>query len=157
MVLRKKKKVRKQRGTRTYGRGCSKRGRGSGERGGTGLSGGHKQKWSYILSHAPNHFGKRGFVRPARIREDIQTINVGDIDEALDHLVETGIAQREGENYRIDIEKLGIFKVLGKGRVTHRIEVLAREFSETAKQKLEEAGGKAISGEGDGGASEAEV
>lgn len=146
MVVRKRRKVRKQRGTRTYGRGCAKRGRGSGEKGGKGLSGGHKQKWSYVLRYMPEHFGKHGFTRPPAVREEARTINIGELDERLDELLQQGIARREGEKIIIDAKKLGVEKVLGGGRVTGPIEVIAKEFVESAKRKLEEAGGKAIAG-----------
>ncbi len=146
MVVRRRRKVRKQRGTRTYGRGCSKRGRGSGEKGGRGLSGGHKHKWSYVLKHMPEHFGKHGFTRPLAARREISSINVGELDERLDELLQQGIAKREEERIVVDVKKLGFERVLGGGHVTHPIEVIAKEFVGSAKRKLEEAGGKAIAG-----------
>ncbi len=146
MVVRRRRKVRTQRGTRTHGRGCAKRGRGSGERAGTGLSGGHKQKWSYILKHMPDHFGKHGFKRPSAVREEVGTVNVGELDERLDELLQSGIARREGEKFVVDAGQLGFQKVLGGGRVTRPLEVIAKEFSESARRKLDEAGGRAVSG-----------
>ena len=146
MVVRRRRKIKKYRGSRTVGRGCAKRGRGSGEKGGTGLSGGHKQKWSYILRYMPDHFGKHGFVRPDEVSAEILAINVGDIDEHIDELVEKGAARREENKFIVDVSKIGVDKVLGGGKVTHPIEVIAKEFSESAKKKLEEAGGKAVAG-----------
>jgi large subunit ribosomal protein L15 len=157
MVVRRRRKVRAQRGTRTYGRGCSKRGRGSGERGGTGLSGGHKHKWSYILRYMPDHFGKHGFTRPPEVQREVRAVNVGEIDENLEELLKRGFAREESGKFVVDAGKLGFEKILGGGQVTHPLEVRAKEFSESAKRKLEEAGGKAISGEGDGGGREATV
>ncbi|TKJ25572.1 MAG: 50S ribosomal protein L15 [Hadesarchaea archaeon B3_Hades] len=145
-MVRRRRKVRKQRGTRTYGRGCSKRGRGAGEKGGRGLSGGHKQKWPYMLKHMPKHFGKHGFTRPLAARREISAINVGELDERLDELLQQGIAKREEERIVVDVKKLGFERVLGGGRVTHPLEIIAKEFVESAKRKLEEAGGKAIAG-----------
>ncbi|MGQ9788304.1 MAG: uL15 family ribosomal protein [Candidatus Hadarchaeaceae archaeon] len=146
MVVRREKKVRKQRGRRTYGRGCSKRGRGSGERGGTGMSGGHKHKWSYILRYMPDYFGKHGFTRPTAVRRSLTAINVGEIDENLEKFIELGVAKREGDRFLVDLTKFGIDKVLGDGHVTHQLEVKAKSFVDSAKRKLEEAGGKAIAG-----------
>ena len=146
MVVRKQRKVRRQRGRRTYGRGCSKRGRGSGEKGGKGLSGGHKQKWSYVLRYMPKHFGKHGFTRPPELRREVNAINVGELDERLDEFLQQGIAKREGGRIVVDIGKLGFERVLGGGYVTRPIEVVAKEFVAAAKRKLEEAGGKAIAG-----------
>jgi len=141
VVVRKRKKVVGQRGARTYGRGCCKRGRGSGERGGTGMSGGHKHKWSYVLRYMPDYFGKHGFTRPPGMRGSPRTINVGEIDERLDELLKLEVAKQEGEKVTVDAAKLGVDKILGGGRVTHPIQVVAKEFSESAKRKLEEAGG----------------
>lgn len=146
MVIRKRRKTRTQRGTRTHGRGCVKRGRGSGERGGTGMSGGHKHKWSYVLRYMPDYFGKHGFTRPKAVMDEVNAINVGDIEEHLEELIKLGAARQEGEKISIDVGKLGFDKVLGGGRVTRPLEVTATKFVESAKRKLEEAGGKAISG-----------
>jgi len=146
MVVRRRRKVRKRRGSRTMGRGCAKRGRGSGEKGGRGLSGGHKQKWSYILRYMPEHFGKHGFARPPEVSAEVRSINVGELDERLDELIQQGIARQEENKFVVDARKLGFNKVLGGGRVTHPLEVIAGEFSEQAKRKLEEAGGKAAEG-----------
>ena len=146
MTVRKRKKVRTQRGSRTYGRGCSKRGRGSGERGGTGMSGGHKHKWSYIIRYMPDYFGKHGFTRPEAVRGSVKAINVGELDENLDKLLELGVARRDGDRFVVDVNKLGFDKVLGSGQVTRPLDVIAKSFVESAKRKLEEAGGKAVAG-----------
>ena len=146
MVVRRRRKIKKYRGSRTVGRGCAKRGRGSGEKGGKGFSGGHKQKWSYVIRYMPDYFGKHGFVRPAEVSAEALAINVGDIDEHLNELVERGLAKREENRFIVDVAKLGLDKVLGGGKVTHPIEITAKEFSEQAKRKLEEAGGKAVVG-----------
>jgi len=146
MVVRRRKKVGRQRGNRTYGRGCVKRGRGSGERGGTGMSGGHKHKWSYVLRHMPNYFGKYGFKRPPELRREVRTINVGEIEERLDSLLETGVAKKDGEKFIIDVTELGYEKVLGGGKVTKPLVVKAKQFADLAVKKLQEVKGDAVSG-----------
>ena len=146
MTVRKRRKGRTQRGTRTYGRGCSKRGRGSGERGGTGMSGGHKHKWSYILKYMPDYFGKHGFTRPAAVRGSVSAVNVGELDENIERLVQLGVARQEGDKFAVDVNKLGFDKVLGSGQVTRPLDVTAKSFVVSAKRKIEDAGGKAIAG-----------
>lgn len=146
MVVRRRRKTHKRRGSRTMGRGCAKRGRGSGEKGGKGLSGGHKHKWSYILKYMPDHFGKHGFVRPPEVSRRPPAINVGELNERLDELLQSGAAKREGDKFVVDVTKLGYEKVLGGGRVDRPLEVIADKFSEEARRKLEEAGGRAIVG-----------
>ncbi len=147
MVVRRRKKSRKYDG-RTHGRGCAKRGRGSGEKGGKGWSGGHKHKWSYILRYFPDHFGKHGFV--ARERPEPRTINVGEIDERIEELLEKGLAERKGERIAVDVSRLGVEKVLGGGKVEHALELRAPVVTETARLKVEAAGGLVV-GEADGG------
>lgn len=103
-----------------------------------------------MLKYMPKHFGKHGFTRPPELKREINAINVGELDERLDEFLQQGIAKREEERIVIDIGKLGFERVLGGGHVTRPIEVVAKEFVGSAKRKLEEAGGKAIAGEGDG-------
>ena len=112
------------------------------------MAGGHKQKWSHVLRYAPEHFGKRGFVRPPEVREKISAINVGELDERLDELLERGIARREEDRVVIQLSKLGVGKVLGGGRVSRPLEIRASKITESARQKVERAGGKAVEGEG---------
>lgn len=99
-----------------------------------------------MLKHMPDHFGKHGFTRPLAARREITAINVGELDERLDELLRQGIAKREEERIVVDVRKLGFERVLGGGVITHPLEVIAKEFVESAKRKLDEAGGKAISG-----------
>lgn len=147
MVVRKSRKSRKKRGSRTVGGGGSSKRRHSGHRGGKGLAGSHKHRWRKILERAPGHFGKRGFKRPQAVQRSVGTINVGELDERADELVRDEVAKREGEKLVIDVSELGFDKVLGGGQVTRPMRVIADEFSGSAKRKLERAGGEAVSGE----------
>ena len=63
-MIRRTRKIRKMRGSRTVGGGSSKKRRGAGHRGGRGNSGLHKSKWTWVVKYDPNHFGKYGFKRP---------------------------------------------------------------------------------------------
>ncbi len=110
------------------------------------MSGGHKQKWSYVLRYMPTYFGKHGFKRPAAVRDEVKAINVGDLDENLEKLIELGVAKQEGERFVVDVKKLGFDKVLGGGRVTRPLDVTAKVIVESAKLKLEKTGGRAIAG-----------
>lgn len=148
MVVRKRRKIRKLRGSRTMGRGSAKKGRGAGERGGRGLSGGHKQKWSAVVKYSPERFGKRGFKPPQARR--LRTINLGEVEERLEEFLEQGVAARGEKGFTVDLGKLGIDKVLGGGRIEHALELIAPSFSRLAKEKIERAGGKATEGKGDG-------
>lgn len=144
MTIRKKKKVRKFRGHRTYGYGSHKKHRGKGSRGGRGLAGLHKHKWSYTVKYAREHFGKRGFLRPQGIIKKVKTINLKELEQIADKLVEQKLAEVEGDKIKINVLKLGYEKVLGKGKVTKPLIIEAKCFSKQAIKKLEEMGGKAI-------------
>ncbi|OUJ18824.1 Ribosomal protein L15 [Methanonatronarchaeum thermophilum] len=128
----------KKRGSRTHGKGHGKSHRGAGHRGGRGKTGRGKHKKS-----SGHKFGKYGFNRPPKLVTENEVINIGRLDEIAHHLVETGQAEKEGETIIIDTKKLGIDKVLGRGDIQQNLKIIAENFSETAINKIEKAGGEA--------------
>ncbi len=128
-----RKKVRKQRGKRTHGWGSQKKHRGAGSRGGRGRAGITKHnKLKYLKQGI--RVGKRGFVSQKQRRKDFEKcINLKDVVAAA------------GEKKEVDVTQLGYDKVLGKGKIEKAIIVSAKSFSAKAKEKIEQAGGKAIS------------
>ncbi len=140
MVVRRRKKVRKQRGSRTYGWGSQKKHRGKGSKGGKGKAGMHKHKWTYTVKYEPDHFGKRGFKRP--IKNVVKAINLSEIEKLVSKNPE--VVKKENGSQIIDLTKLGYEKVLGKGKISKPYVIIARKFSEKAKQKIEAVGGKVI-------------
>lgn len=132
MVVRKKRKVRKFRGKRSYGYGSHKKHRGGGSRGGRGKAGMHKHKWSYTVKYEPDRFGKRGFKVPVAAAKKVKAIN-------LRHLEALAVGKK-----KIDLTKLGYNKVLGAGKIQAAMEVVAEAFSKKAIEKIEAAGGKAV-------------
>jgi large subunit ribosomal protein L15 len=147
MVVRKEKKSRKLRGrTRTMGWGRVGQHRKSGSRGGFGAVGFHKHKWIWVIKYAPNWYGKRGFVSVQQIRRyrKMKVINVGELDELAKTMLMKNIAVKEGDLIVIDTIRMGYDKVLGEGRVTLPLKVIAKEVTETAKKKIEEAGGTVV-------------
>ncbi|HZD43915.1 MAG TPA: uL15 family ribosomal protein [Methanomicrobiales archaeon] len=130
----------KFRGSRTCGGGTHKNRRGAGSRGGRGHVGAckhHFVRW-YLQGF---RYGKDGF-NPVRSSPS-RTMDVGFIDENIRKLLDLGIAKQEGEVIRLNMNDLGIDKVLGSGRVTHRLNISAKAFSEQAKEKIAETGGQA--------------
>jgi large subunit ribosomal protein L15 len=147
MVVRKEKKSRKLRGkTRTMGWGRVGQHRKSGSRGGFGAVGFHKHKWIWVIKYAPNWYGKRGFVSVQQIRKyrKIKVINVGELDELAKTMLMKNVAVKEGDLIVIDTIQMGYDKVLGEGKVTLPLKVIAKEVTETAKKKIEEAGGTVV-------------
>lgn len=146
MVVRRRRKARKFRGSRTHGYGRVGQHRKGGSRGGKGRAAGrkHGHMWSYIIKYEPDRFGKHGFHRPQELVREPKTINVGELDEIVDFLLENKIAEYEEDKIVIDVTKLGLDKVLGKGKVTKPLIIKAKSFTTSAIKKIEDAGGKAI-------------
>ncbi|QLH75335.1 MAG: 50S ribosomal protein L15 [Methanomassiliicoccales archaeon] len=130
----------KFRGTRTHGRG-KKSGRGAGKHGGTGNAGLHKHKSMHMLKYMPDHFGRHGFKRPQKVVSAKITMNVSDLQENLESMMRDGFAVKEGGTIKVDLVKMGVDKLLGSGQITVAVDVTVAEFTETAKQKVEESGG----------------
>ncbi|MCD6248204.1 MAG: uL15 family ribosomal protein [Hadesarchaea archaeon] len=147
MVVRRRRKVQKMRGSRTMGGGSVKKRRGAGHKGGRGMAGSHKHKWTTIVRSGIEYFGKRGFKSVAKKAGIVKpTINVGELDQLLDRLIEKEEVRREDGKFVVEVDKLGVEKVLGRGRVTRAMKVVAKEFSKLAKEKIEGAGGEAVAG-----------
>ncbi len=145
MVVRRRKKSRKLRGrTRTMGWGRIGQHRKSGSRGGFGLVGFHKHKWTWTIKYAPHWFGKHGFTQPPTIVAEINAINVGELDEIARDMLGQGIAQKEDNKVVIDVSVLGFNKVLGRGKITLPLKVITPAITERAREKIEAAGGEVV-------------
>ncbi len=116
--------------------------------------------------------GKRGFSRPKsvvkenilerRLRERLKELkyrgildeelykffksrpelNVEDLCLIVDRLAEIGLAEKEGEVYKIDLSKLGYSKLLGRGSVNKKMHVIVEYATQKAIEKIEAEGGK---------------
>lgn len=143
-MMRRKRKIRKLRGSRTVGGGSSKKRRGAGHRGGRGNASLHKSKWTWTVKYDPKHFGKFGFKRPPRSISRFSPVNLDYLDQKSEEFVEQGLAQMKDDAIEIDVTALGYNKVLGKGRLNRPLIIKSPKFSSQAKQKIEEAGGEAV-------------
>lgn len=117
-----KDRTKKYRGLTTHGRGSMKKGRGKGEKGGTGR-GGSKHK------HLKGSWGKHGFTFHGVSRES-KVINVG------------GLMGFEGKE--IDLKEMGYDKLLGSGSVNRPMKVIVPYATEKAVEKIKAAGGEVI-------------
>ncbi len=135
------RKCEKHRGSRTHGRG-KKAGRGAGKRGGRGQAGLHKHKYITTVKYHPDYFGRHGMRRDPSLYLRPNTINVGDLMENLDAFVASGEAAKKDDKYTINLQKIGIDKLLGTGRVSAKIIVMVDEATEKAVSKIETAGGE---------------
>jgi large subunit ribosomal protein L15 len=141
MSTRKDKRVRRLRGSRTHGYGRIGQHRKGGQRGGKGKTGGKKHDWTYVTAHDPERFGKHGFHRHNKLRQDHATINVGDITRNLPRFTE-GQAPAKDTPLTIDLAALGYDKVLGAGRISVPLTISAPLFTHRAAEKIKAAGGK---------------
>jgi large subunit ribosomal protein L15 len=119
-------KTKEKRGHRTY-HGKHKNARGGGSRGGRGDSGKCKHHFmrSMLLG---TQMGKHGFVR-LPLCQEVEVVNV----DVLDQLA--------GPDGKVEISEM---KVLGRGKVTRKLEVSAAGFTALARNKIEAAGGQAV-------------
>ncbi|MFW6018449.1 MAG: uL15m family ribosomal protein [Halapricum sp.] len=136
-------KKKRQRGSRTHGGGTHKNRRGAGHRGGRGAAGRDKHEFH---NHEP--LGKSGFTRPEKAQEVVETIDVRELDEDAPLLAADGLAEETENGYRIDVHEVvetsaetDVVKVLGAGQVRNELELVADDFSESAREKVESAGG----------------
>lgn len=122
-----RKKVHNMRGYRR-GYGSKKKHRGKGSKGGKGMGGSTKHKRSYIYAYDRQHFGYKGF---HSLQKKEKAINVGEL------------AQFGSD---INLTELGYGKLLSKGAVTAALTVRVAACSPKAREKIEAAGGKIVSG-----------
>ncbi len=135
------RKIRKKRGTRTVGWGRVGQHRKAGGRGGRGNAGLKRHKRSWVLKYEPDHFGYHGFYRHPRPNVARSWINVGDLDELYRSKLAQG-APTEGGLPVIDLDALGIEKLLGGGSVRGAYKVLVKWATASAVEKVKGAGGQ---------------
>jgi len=146
------KKIRKKRGTRTVGYGRVGQHRKTGQRAGKGkTTQWKKSKKSYYLKQKELGFpdpdwdiGKRGFKRPQDMvrLSTLNTINIKDLDLKIEELVQKNKASKSGSTYTINLKDLNIQKVLGRGEINKKINIMVKKASRRTIEKIEAAGGK---------------
>ncbi|MDG5775713.1 uL15 family ribosomal protein [Haloarculaceae archaeon H-GB1-1] len=136
-------KKKRQRGSRTHSGGSHKNRRGAGHRGGRGNAGRDKHEFH---NHPP--LGKSGFTRPEKVQDTVETVDVRELDEDALVLAADGVAEETDGGYRIDVRdvvddghEVDVVKVLGAGQVRNELELIADDFSDSAAEKVEAAGG----------------
>lgn len=133
MPVNKRKKHTRELAKTTHGYGSMKKHRGAGNRGGRGMAGTGKradQKKIGILKFiGKTYYGSYGFNRPQSKVKKSKTINLRDIEKKV-----------IGDSF--DAKKYD--KVLGTGNLTKKLKITSKAFSASAKEKIEKAGGEAI-------------
>ncbi len=118
---------------RTHGRGNKKCGRGGGTRGGRGMAGSGKHKYTYIVVYeGKDYFGRSGFVRHVS-KKKIPVSNLYEIDSKA---TKGKLEKKEGKLY---YEFKG--KILGAGVISAPVAIKALSWSKKAEEKIKAAGG----------------
>lgn len=137
MKIKKSKKSKKWRGNTTHGHGARKKWKGSGHHGGVGMAGTGKRadhrKSLVIKLYGNNYFGKQGITSRNTNHRKNDVMNLDDIQKNFSSLMKNG--------KELVLER---YKILGDGNLKEKITIKARAFSESARGKIEKAGGKAI-------------
>ncbi len=130
------------RGSHTHGWGSKKKHRGSGHQGGAGMGGTGKRADSKKPSiWKEPYFGKRGFVKK-NVKLVVKPLNISYIDENIEALTERKLIKKEKDMYEVNISDLGFNKLLGGGKVTHKLKITALLFSKKAAEAVKAAGGE---------------
>lgn len=144
MVVNKRPKKSRYRGSQTHGGGAKKKRRGAGHRGGRGMAGSGKRADSKKPSiWKEPYFGKRGFTSKSRRKKDA-VINLNLLEERLPQFIAQGSASKGKEIISVDLGKAGYTKLLGEGVVRTRMKVTVSYASQQAVEKIKQAGGDVI-------------
>jgi len=130
MKLKKRNKRSRARGNRTLGWAMKKH-KGSGNRGGKGMSGTGKrgdQRKSFVIKYLHPYFGKQGFTSRSTKHRINNVMNLRELSEK----------HKPGEL------NLKSYKILGDGEISGKYNLTVRACSQSARDKIEKAGGKII-------------
>lgn len=133
------RKVRRLRGSRTHGWGQIGQHRDTGKKGNRKV-GLHKHKWTQAVLMPGKYFGKHGFHNPTSMVIK-KWVNVGALDDLF---MKYGKVDEDGKKV-IDLKTLGYEKLLGAGNVSSAYKVVIPLYTNSAKSKVESAGGVIVS------------
>jgi large subunit ribosomal protein L15 len=132
------RKSRKQRGSRFCGWGQIGQHRASGSRGGVGGAGKHKHFYIRTVIEEPDHFGHEQF-HALRKTDVSKWVNIKDLNQLMKFSKVSG----EGKTV-LDLAELGYEKLLGTGRVDGSFTIRVKRISQSAKEKINQAGGEVL-------------
>ena len=142
MVVNKRKKSGRYRGSQTHGGGAKKKRRGAGNRGGRGNAGSGKRADQKKPSNwKEGYFGKSGFTSKSRRAKDV-VMNINLLEEMVPSLLEKKLAVKQGDVVAIDLEAVGYTKLLGDGSLKTKLKITVPYASAGAIEKVKQAGGE---------------
>lgn len=136
------RRVRKRRGSRTHGWGQIGQHRKTGAKGGRGEAGKHKHKWTWVLRYDRDYFGKHGFFRPNR--REVKSMNLLQLATVIENLEEQGLLKIVDDRIAVDLNSMGVKKIIGGGRINRPLLVIVENWTRTAEEKIREAGGEIV-------------
>jgi len=136
-----RKKNSRQRGSKTHGWGSMKKHRGKGNKGGAGNAGTGKRGDANKPSIWANkkYFGKHGFTP---LPNKVIAVNIQYLNDSADSLVKKKLAEIKTGAYVIDMSKLGINKLVSKGKASKKFDITVEKASPKAVEAIQSAGGK---------------
>jgi len=124
----------------THGTGCRKNKRGSGQRGGIGMSGSGKradQKKTLITKlYGNDYFGKQGITSRGTKKDKRKRMSLMDIERNLETL-----SKKTPKGWEINLEE---YKILGNDKVSEKLIITAMGSSKSAIEIVKKAGGDII-------------
>ena len=145
MRTKKRGKWTRHAGSQTHGRGAKERTRGSGNKGGVGLSGSGKradQKKPMVFAlYGADYFGKDRALKRGKTRPKLRAMNVQQIQENLHSMIAQGIAKETKGTYEISLEN---YKILGEGEIKEKVKINAGAATESAMAKVKKSGGEIV-------------
>jgi len=146
MLKQKRTKMSRSRGSSSHGGGHKKKRRGAGHRGGVGLSGsgarGDQKKSMILRKFGHSYFGKKGFT--SIHKKSNKVLSLAYLENNFDKLVEAGVIVNDKKEYVFDSTIFKYDKILGSGTLTKALTIICNEISDSAKEKVENAGGKVV-------------
>lgn len=139
MAFHKRKRITRQRGSRTHGWGRLHRG--SGNKGGAGNAGSGKKADAKKPSYADRVFGKHGFIAHNSPAKHV-VINLIDVSQRLPGWIASKEATHTGGVYTLDLGKLGYSKLLSQGEIKQKVKITVKAASKSAIEKVKAAGGE---------------
>lgn len=91
-----------------------------------------------MLKHEPDYFGEKGFTPP--LRREKRSVNLTSLSLIAERIASSPEARYEDDRLLIDLRGLGIEKVIGGGRLTRSLKILAESWSRGAERKIAESG-----------------
>ena len=119
------------------GKTCGRGHKGAGQRSGYGTKPGFEGGQMPLYRKIP----RRGFNNARFRRTNTGWVNVGELDRFETN---SAVAVEQLQKLGLIRGNVSFVKVLGNGEISKALTVEAHGFSESAKQKIEAAGGKAI-------------